>query len=206
VEKMDLKTKTKEHFNAQAKEYDINKKYKYPRLHYNILLNEIYKQQSLNKFLDVGCGTGILLEYICNSNTNIFCYGIDLSENMINQARERLKNKTNLIVGDVEKMPYENNSFDCICCSSSFHHYPDPLKSLKEINRVLKNGGRFILCDINIMFPLRQIINIIIPYLNRGDVHIYGKNEINKLFNNTGFIKVEYKIIPHYAFICVGYK
>ena len=204
MDKLDSKTKTKEHFNAQAKEYDINKKFKYPRLHYKKLLDEIYKQKPLNNFLDVGCGTGILLEYI--SNNNIFCYGIDLSENMINQARERLNNKTNLIVGDVEKMPYEDNLFDCICCSSSFHHYPNPLKSLNEINRVLKNGGRFILCDNNIIFPLRQIVNIIIPYLNKGDVHIYGKNEIKKLFNNAGFIKIEYKIIPHYAFICIGYK
>ena len=203
---MDSKTKTKKHFDAEAKEYDTNKKYKYPRLHYKILLDEIYKQQPLNKFLDVGCGTGILLEHICNSNANIFNYGIDLSENMIDQAKERLKNKANLIVGDVEKIPYENNFFDCICCSSSFHHYPNPKKSLKEMNRVLKNGGRFILCDNNIVFPLRQIVNIIIPHLNHGDVHIYGKTEIRKLFNEVGFINIEYKTIPHYAFLCIGYK
>ncbi|WP_461257125.1 class I SAM-dependent methyltransferase [Treponema sp. R80B11-R83G3] len=203
---MDLKTRTKEHFNNQAILYDLSNKYKYPRFHYNILLEEIKKQYPLNTFLDVGCGTGVIIENLNKNNLKVSCYGIDLSENMINQAKERLGNNVNLVLGDAENLPYENNMFDCICCSSSFHHYPNPQKALLEINRVLKDGGRFVLCDTNIIFPLRQIVNIIIPHLNRGDVHIYNKKEIKKLFCDVGFKNIEWKVIPHYAFICIGYK
>jgi ubiquinone/menaquinone biosynthesis C-methylase UbiE len=117
---MDPKTKTKDHFNDQAILYDSNNKYKFPRFHYKTLLEEIIKQYLSNNFLDIGCGTGVILENIANNNAAALCYGIGLSENMIEQARKRLKDKANLIAGDVENLPYENSIFDYICCSSSF--------------------------------------------------------------------------------------
>jgi ubiquinone/menaquinone biosynthesis C-methylase UbiE len=48
---------------------------------------------------------------------------------------------------DAEDIPYPDESFDYIICSSSFHHYPNPVISLKQFRRVLKPGGKSYILD-----------------------------------------------------------
>ncbi|MFR7358928.1 MAG: class I SAM-dependent methyltransferase [Dorea longicatena] len=46
------------------------------------------------------------------------------------------------LVGDSENLPFENESFDVVICTNSFHHYPNPHAFMNEASRVLKNGGK----------------------------------------------------------------
>ena len=202
---MEAKMKSKNSFNKQAEKYDTSDYSKYPRECYPFVLNAI-NNIHFNKVLDVGCGTGVILKGISSINSDVELFGLDLSENMIAKATQRLGTTANLSVGDAENLPYADNTFDLVCCVESFHHYPNPKKALSEINRVLKNGGLFLLCDTWTRSPIRQILNFFIRFSSDGDVHIYSENEISKLLKVTRFEMVSWNLITNHAYLSISKK
>jgi ubiquinone/menaquinone biosynthesis C-methylase UbiE len=200
---MDLKTKSQNSFNKQASIYDTSDFSKYPRECYPYVMEAI-QGIKFKKVLDLGCGTGAILEQISHAYSTVELFGLDLSENMLTQATYRLGSKAKLSTGDAENLPYEDDSFDLVCCVESFHHYPNPAKALSEIKRVLKSGGTFLLCDTWTRLPLRQIMNFFIRFSDDGDVHIYSEREIKKLLTKTGFYSVCWKQITNHAYLCVS--
>ena len=202
---MEAKIKSKNSFNQQAEKYDTSDYSKYPRECYPFVLNAI-NNIHFNKILDLGCGTGIILKEISSKNSSVELFGLDLSENMIAQATRRLGTAAKLTVGDAENLPYLDNTFDLVCCVESFHHYPNPKKALSEINRVLKKGGLFLLCDTWTSSPLRQIMNFFIRFSNDGDVHIYSENEIKRLLTAIGFNMVSWQFITNHAYLSISKK
>ena len=197
--------KSKNSFNKQAEKYDTSDYSKYPRECYPFVLNTI-NNIPFNKVLDLGCGTGVILKEISSINSDVELFGLDLSENMIAKATQRLGTTANLSVGDAENLPYADNTFDLVCCVESFHHYPNPKKALSEINRVLKNGGLFLLCDTWTRSPIRQILNFFIRFSSDGDVHIYSENEISKLLKVTRFEMVSWNLITNHAYLSISKK
>ena len=202
---MEAKMKSKNSFNKQAEKYDTSDYSKYPRECYPFVLNAI-NNIHFNKVLDLGCGTGVILKEISSINSDVELFGLDLSENMIAKAAQRLGTTANLSIGDAENLPYADNTFDLVCCVESFHHYPNPKKALSEINRVLKNGGLFLLCDTWTRSPIRQILNFFIRFSSDGDVHIYSENEISKLLKVTGFEMVSWNLITNHAYLSISKK
>ena len=202
---MEAKMKSKNSFNKQAEKYDTSDYSKYPRECYPFVLNAI-NNIHFNKVLDLGCGTGVILKGISSINSDVELFGLDLSENMIAKATQRLGTTATLSVGDAENLPYADNTFDLVCCVESFHHYPNPKKALSEINRVLKNGGLFLLCDTWTRSPIRQILNFFIRFSSDGDVHIYSENEISKLLKVTGFEMVSWNLITNHAYLSISKK
>ncbi|HCC78030.1 MAG: hypothetical protein A2X25_00300 [Chloroflexi bacterium GWB2_49_20] len=99
--------------------------------------------------LDVGCGTGSHLELYQRYKCNL--YGLDLSPSMLNVARKRLGDSTQLDLGDATDMPYEDDKFDLVISMLSLHEMSSATRSavLKEIMRVLKNDGRILLIDFH---------------------------------------------------------
>jgi ubiquinone/menaquinone biosynthesis C-methylase UbiE len=77
---------------------------------------------------------------------------LDLTEAMLAQGRKLARDRgiTNIKFqrGDVERMPFADASFDLVTSRYSAHHYPHPLDALREIARVLKPGGTFLLVDV----------------------------------------------------------
>lgn len=202
---MEAKTKSKNSFNQQAEKYDTSDYSKYPRECYPFVLNAISNIQFSN-VLDLGCGTGVILNELRQKNSTVELFGLDLSENMIAQATRRLGTTAKLTVGDAENLPYFDNTFDLVCCVESFHHYPNPKKALSEIYRVLKKDGLFLLCDTWTRSPIRQIMNFFIRFSNDGDVHIYSENEINKLLTATGFSMASWQFITNHAYLSISKK
>ena len=202
---MEAKMKSKNTFNKQAEKYDTSDYSKYPRECYPFVLNAI-NNIHFNKVLDLGCGTGVILKGISSINSDVELFGLDLSENMIAKATQRLGTTATLSVGDAENLPYADNTFDLVCCVESFHHYPNPKKALSEINRVLKNGGLFLFCDTWTRSPIRQILNFFIRFSSDGDVHIYSENEISKLLKVTGFEMVSWNLITNHAYLSISKK
>lgn len=101
------------------------------------------------KILEVSFGPGYLLERIA---AEYECYGIDFNQSMVELARNRLeKKKLNafLVKGNVESLPYDNDMFDCLVNTMAFTGYPDGLKAMGEMIRVLKPGGRLLLVDFD---------------------------------------------------------
>lgn len=200
---LDAKMKSKASFNRQAATYDISNYSKDAQECYPYVMQTL-KGLQFKSIMDLGCGTGAVLERIHQQNGEAQLFGLDLSENMLERAKQRLGLKATLTVGDAENLPYDDNSFDLVYCVESFHHYPNPLKALSEIKRVLKKGGEFLLCDFWISSPARQLMNLFIRFGDDGDVHIYSKQEITKLLHKIGFIDIKWKRITNHAYICTG--
>lgn len=179
-----IKEKTMEHFNKTAETYDQTSDGKFVFPMYESLLREL-SQYSNGKLLDVGCGNGNVLAAL--EDTKIELYGIDLSENMINEAKNRLGSNVDLCIGDAEKLPYQDDYFDVVVCNASFHHYPNPEVVLKDMHRVLKKGAKLLIGEGYVIQPLRALLNLSFRFSDSGDYHSYGKRELRDMFKHCGF-------------------
>ena len=94
---------------------------------------------SLGKILDLGAGDGVLNQFI-DSSCELF--SIDLSEELLKLNSNDMSRK---FVGNVEKLSFEDNSFDMICSFSMLQDVPDIQKAVYEIQRVGKSGCRCII-------------------------------------------------------------
>jgi ubiquinone/menaquinone biosynthesis C-methylase UbiE len=108
----------------------------------NRFLEELPGSQHLN-VLDIGCGTGNytdLLQKVTRTR-GWQIYGIDPSEGMIKKARR--KNRDIIFQqGRAEDLLWSRDFFDFIYMTDVIHHIPDIHRIFREINRVLKNGGK----------------------------------------------------------------
>ncbi len=88
------------------------------------------------RVLEVGCGTGLILERIAQVADE--AVGIDLSPGMLEKARER-----GLTVEEASatELPFEDDSFDLVCSFKVLAHVPDIGEALEEIARVTRPGG-----------------------------------------------------------------
>lgn len=220
---------TKDYFNEIAKEYDSSADGKFVKRMYGEVVGQIMEARP-QSLLDLGCGNGNVLLAV-GRQCSARLYGLDLSENMIAEAGKRLAKldgedgdhsmgqaenagdtsgarqgrrsmrRTDLRVGDAVALPYENQLFDVVACNASFHHYLDPGRVLKEIWRVLKPGGTFILGDPTAPSLLRPLLNASFVTRNSGDHHLYGKREMIRLLESEGFSVKKWKIISFQAFV-----
>ena len=187
-----LLEESRQTFDSQASQYDKGINGKHARQAYPIIM-DVLKEFEPKTILDLGCGTAALLEMVLKIKSIDTAYGVDLSEKMLEQARSK-QIKAVLVQGDSEYLPFEENFFDVVYCNDSFHHYPNPREVLKEVKRVLKQSGKFILCD-----PYQQpgalwITNFILRLTNTGNVKLYSKKELCSLvsdyFSNVEWCKV----------------
>ena len=107
--------------------------------------------------LDVGGGTGILLPLLYNAaGARGKIVSLDIAEEMLKQARDSgYANSIHYIHADVAAIPMASETFDLVICYSCFPHFPDKLKALAEMARVLRNRGRLVICHT----ASRQAIN-----------------------------------------------
>lgn len=165
--------------------------------HYDNVIGWLEKERE-GELLDLGTGKGPLLERVLDFSKKIQkrwnLYGIDISPKMIEKALEK-KLPVDFQVGDSEKLPYGDSTFDVVTCINSFHHYENPQNAIKEIRRVLKTDGTLILGEIWLPSPLRKLINIFLPYGTTGDYRIYSRREITALFSQQDMIVLEKKYV-----------
>lgn len=192
-------------FNMQAETYDTDKNGKHARNLYQHIIDELSTVR-FSSVLDVGCGTGEVLYIIKNLYPTISLYGIDISQEMLKQAEEKGLYKVNLLLGDAENLPFENEKFDLLVCTDSFHHYPNPQKAINEFYRVLENDGYLLLADFWKPFPIRQVMNLFLPFSNEGDVKIYSKKEILTFLKNARFQDVQYKRVNKSSYLISAKK
>ena len=144
--------------------------------------------------LDCGCGTGPMISLLYEEDPGRHYTGIDLTPRMIEVARAKNLKGVDWVTGDCEDLPFEENSFDVIICSNSFHHYPNPQKFFDSAKRVLRPGGRLILQDYTAPKPVLWLMNHTeMPLANligHGDVAAYSLKEIQAFCDKAG-LKVE---------------
>ena len=104
------------------------------------------------RFLDLGCGTGLLSLDI--ASLGFKGIGIDGAPSMVDYCRKRaeLEGFSKLWryeTADVEKTPLQDFSVDFVICCGVIEYLPDDKELFREVKRVLRPGGRFLLCVTN---------------------------------------------------------
>lgn len=100
-----------------------------------LIRKQIKKFGRGEKYLDAGCGTGLLLRHLPKG-----AIGIDINPRNIGKARQHAPNAT-VVEGDIERMPFKDGEFSTVICTEVIEHQPDPAPTVNEIKRVLQNGG-----------------------------------------------------------------
>jgi ubiquinone/menaquinone biosynthesis C-methylase UbiE len=100
--------------------------------------------------IDIGCGTGRLLQDISTQWPQAQLFGIDPAEEMLCEAHRHNPNAM-FLLAPAESLPLPDQTADLVLSSISFHHWADPQKGVQEVARVLRPGGWFCLADHNFL-------------------------------------------------------
>lgn len=147
------------------------------------------------KLLDIGCGNGVLKEFV-NDRVNKI-YGIDKDKKMFLNVNKRKYFELKAVDLDKEKIPYENNYFDCITCLDVIEHVVDPNFLLSQVYRVLKQKGLFIISTPNIRFSdhlTKLLLKGIFPktsldndLYDGGHIHFFTYQDLYNLLKKHKF-------------------
>ncbi|MEM7556858.1 MAG: class I SAM-dependent methyltransferase [Cyanobacteria bacterium P01_A01_bin.84] len=127
----------------------------FPSIFYQAVHQRLLKYVDLppnSRVLDLGCGTGRLLERLAEKFPHMYGTGCDFSPQMLQVARRNKLHRPRLIYieGKADALPFAEGQFDAVFNTISFLHYPDPGKVLSEVARVLKTEGRYYLVDTTV--------------------------------------------------------
>lgn len=127
--------------------------------------------------LDIATGTGDLAINLSRTNASQII-GLDISEGMLEVGRKKILNKElhntiDMVVGDSENLPFDDNSFDAITVAFGVRNFENLEVGLAEILRVLKPGGVFVVLETSVptKFPFKQVYylhsNILLPLVGK---------------------------------------
>jgi len=175
----------------------------------------IVGKQNPNSILDIATGTGDLAINLAKTNAKKIV-GFDISPGMLEVgkkkiAQKHLENKIEMVLGDSEKMPFDDNSFDAITVAFGVRNFENLEQGLSEILRVLKPNGIFVILETSVptktpfkqgyKFYTKRILPLIGKLFSRdkvaysylcesASVFPYGE-ALNNILRKIGFINAE---------------
>ena len=164
--------------------------------------------------LDIATGTGDLAILMTKTNADKII-GLDISDGMLEVGRQKinaqnLQSRIEMVLGDSEKMPYGDNTFDAITVAFGVRNFENLEIGLAEILRVLKPNGLFVILETSVpeKFPYKQGYNFysknILPiigklfskdnvaygYLSESAANFPYGEKLNNILRKIGFIDV----------------
>jgi len=164
--------------------------------------------------LDIATGTGDLAILMAQTNAKKIV-GFDISAGMLDVGRKKidsraLSNRIEMILGDSENMPFENDSFDAITVAFGIRNFETLEKGLVEILRVLKPGGIFVILETSnpTKSPYKQGYSLYTKYILPLIGKLFSKDDaaygylsesasvfpfgdaLNNILRKVGFIEV----------------
>ena len=176
---------------------------------------KLVKANNPKTVLDIATGTGDLAINLAETNAEKII-GLDISNGMLEIGKQKIKKKNleskiEMVLGDSENMPFEDNTFDAITVAFGIRNFETLEKGLKEILRVLKPDGTFVILETSMpdKTPFKQGYNFytknILPLIGRmfskdrsaykylcesASVFPYGE-ALNNILHKIGFINVK---------------
>ncbi len=195
-------------------------------LPFKLLRRKIFFQlklyKSTGKLVDLGCGSGNLIVEIAKNLLNLDLIGVDISNEILNLAKERafqndLNKKIEFKIGNVEDLPFPDNSIDFLLSTLSLHHWQDPIRAFNEFFRVLKDNGTLLIFDFRrdarkffyglLKFATKIVVPKALKRINEplGSLQAgYTPKEISQMVTQSPFNNIE--IEPFLAWIFIEMK
>ncbi|WNF20923.1 MULTISPECIES: methyltransferase domain-containing protein [Bacillaceae] len=169
--KQELNEKIKKRYNRVSKIYDRMDR----------MIREDWRRDLLagayGDVMEAGVGTGANLSFYPNNIQSLI--GVDFSSDMLKYAKQKASQlnasyKMELIEGDIQELPFPDNSFDTVVSTCVFCSVPDPIVGLEELRRVCKPDGQILMLEH--MRSENQAAGLVMDILNPITVGMWGAN------------------------------
>jgi protein-L-isoaspartate(D-aspartate) O-methyltransferase len=182
-------------FDRAAKGYDESRIVKsFQRRAQILVIDKMHLEKGM-KILDLACGTGWgTIDIASKLEGTGEVIGLDLSEKMIDQAKQKLVDfafeNVEFKVGSGSSLDYEDY-FDLVLSTNAFHHFARKKEILSEVYRSLKCGGTLIVQDICNDYLLMRLLDFAGKIGERAHAGSSTSEELKRLFLATGFVNIE---------------
>jgi len=145
--------------------------------------------------LDVATGTGHVALHLASSADRVL--GLDLTRRMLELAKEEAAKRSipNLdwLRGDVRALPFPDGAFHAVTCRRAPHHFPEVEGALREMSRVLKDGGVMVIDDRSVPddAEVDRTMNHLDLLHDRSHVREYGRREWEGMLRRAGLSSIE---------------
>jgi ubiquinone/menaquinone biosynthesis C-methylase UbiE len=147
--------------------------------------------------LDIGCGSGRLLRKAHGYWPEAQLSGVDPAQGMLEVARQ-LTPEARFYIGTGEALPLEDASVDLALSTISFHHWQDQAAGVREVARVLRPGGTFLLAD----FTLPAWLAWLLPHSR-----FHSAAQMRALFERVGLdVQAQPVTVSRFVRITIGTK
>ena len=132
-----------------------------------------YVEVQAEAVLDIGCGTGILFNYVAEKAA--MTVGIDISPKTLLKAKERARSHPNvyLVCADADNMPLKDNVFDRAFAITVIQNMPNQIETLDEIRRVAKDNALIVVTGLKKIFPKSKLEEM----LNNGGLSVTAMSD-----------------------------
>ncbi|HEY3567513.1 MAG TPA: methyltransferase domain-containing protein [Thermoanaerobaculia bacterium] len=144
-----------------------------------------------DRVLDVGCGTGALLQRLAGSHPAGLLSGADPVPEMLAVARGRVPPEVELREGWAERLPFGDERFDVVVSCNMFHYIQRPLDALHEMRRVLRPGGRLVVTDWCDDYLACRVCSWYLRFSGGESIKVYRRRECLRLLQEAGYREPE---------------
>lgn len=156
--------------------------------------------------LDIGSGTGVLVPLLVPATgDNGSVIELDISAKMLLKAKVKgFRGNIHYLQADAGAIPLSEAIFDLVICNNTFPHFNDKLKTLIETARVIKDGGRLVICHT----MSREVVNNLHRTIGGvvGDDFLPEEAELCWLLSRAGLEKVWLEDSPERYLVIIGKK
>jgi ubiquinone/menaquinone biosynthesis C-methylase UbiE len=194
-EEIDLHKKLSEDYKGKRYKFDFSRDF---HSFWNEKLLEDLPENA--KILDAGGGTGILSESLRKRSDFVVC--LDLSFDMLSKIRTDIVR----LCSDMENTAIKDGIFDVVVCRGSLHHLNDLRSGLKEIWRVLKKDGLFLMSETSDAALLRSFRRLLKTTGKFSKSHkTFRRDELAKELEASGFKIERMEPFGYIAFAILGF-
>jgi SAM-dependent methyltransferase len=165
------------------------------------ILKLIESHKKTGKLLDIGCGTGTFLDL---AKSRWEPHGIDVSPSSVEKAKG--KYGLNIVCGELGEGFFPAKYFDVVVCLNTLEHIGGPVDFVREVRKILKDDGLFLVkvpdIDFYVSYPVSRLINILKKYYfgvigkkpifwgyRREHLYYYNRRTLALLLKSCGFKK-----------------